>query len=505
VYAGKDNGPAEYNKANKPYRPRQFFSINTSGYKEGDFTMVYGFPGNTAEYISSSQLSQIYNISDPIRIEARTKKLDVLGAAMAADRDVFLKYTSKRAGIANGWKKWQGEVRGLRINKVDDKKRGYEDEFQYWANRDTTVSYADNLLSQIQATTGIANNALRVDEYIKEAVLGIELIQQGAELDKLLAMWRMQQRGMVMPPIDATKAAWSGFFKNYDAATDKKVFAALMPLFMERCPQYVPALYAQGLTAARGDYSRWAGDVYNRSVVGSQEKWDALMDRTPDTAIIQRDPAWQLYNAISQVRKAQITPIITQFVPRMNRLNRLYMAAQMKKDAGREFFPDANLTLRLTYGHIRGIDPEGPAPYSYQTNIDEIIAKDQPDVEEFRVPERTKTLYSTKDYGRWGIYTTGVQAGGMSDRMHEKAKTLPVAFLADNHTSGGNSGSPVLNARGELIGTNFDRVWEGTMSDLYFDPELCRNISVDVRYTLWVIEKFGKAGWLLKEMKLVRQ
>jgi hypothetical protein len=169
------------------------------------------------------------------------------------------------------------------------------------------------------------------------------------------------------------------------------------------------------------------------------------------------------------------------------------MAAQMRRDADKAFYPDANLTLRLTYGHVSGIDPDGPAGYSYQTNIDEIIAKDQPDVEEFRVPEKTKELFAKKDYGRWGI------SNGSTN-----PRTLPVAFLADNHTSGGNSGSPVLNAKGELIGINFDRVWEGTMSDLYFDRSLCRNISVDVRYTLWVIEKFGGAGWLLKEMKLVK-
>ncbi len=178
------------------------------------------------------------------------------------------------------------------------------------------------------------------------------------------------------------------------------------------------------------------------------------------------------------------------------------MAAQMAQSTGRSFYPDANLTLRLTYGHIKGIDPDGPAGYAYQTNIDEIMAKDQPDNEEFRVPERSKELFAAKDYGRWGIPLTvlnpatmpGFNAATPSPTKTTAPRTVPVAFLADNHTTGGNSGSPVLNAKGQLIGTNFDRIWEGTMSDLYFDPALCRNISVDVRYTLWVIEKFGGAG-----------
>jgi len=491
VYAGKDNGPADYNKDNKPYRPKRFFSINTSGYKEGDFTMVYGFPGMTQEYISSSQLEQIYKISDPIRIDVRTRKLKVWADAMEADRDVFLKYTAKRATIANGWKKWQGELRGLRLNKVPARKDAYEDGFQYWAGVDSTMPYADNLLSQIQATTGVANEALRADEYIKEAVLGIELIQQGAELEKLLVLWR-NDRPQPATALDNLKSQWKGFFKNYDPATDRKVFAALMPMFMNTYPKYTPAMYDLGLRAASGSYEKWAGSLYNRSVVADPERWQALIDGPADTARIQSDPAWQMYNAINEIRKGQITPILSQYSPRMTRLNRLYMAAQMNKDAGRAFYPDANLTLRLTYGHIKGIDPDGPAGYSYQTNIDEAIAKDQPEVAEFQVPEKMKTLYSTKTYGRWGI------------TWSDGTKTLPVAFVADNHTSGGNSGSPVMNAKGELIGTNFDRIWEGTMSDLHFDPSLCRNISVDVRYTLWVVEKFGGAGWLLKEMRLVK-
>ncbi len=496
VYAGKDSKPAEYNKNNKPYHPKQFFSINTSGYKEGDFTMVYGFPGTTAEYIAAPQLDIIYRIQDPIRIAARTKKLDVWNRAMNADRDVFIKYTSKRAGVANGWKKWQGEVRGLRLNNVSDKKRNYEREFQAWANNDTTIPYADNLLSNIQAVNGSAAGALRANEYIRECVYGVELVSQGAELDKLLMAIRRGQTDA----LKNAKTGWEGFYKNYDAATDEKVFAALMPMFMKECPQYVPSYYEFGLRASGDDYERWARHIYRTSVISDQSRFNAMVEGAPDTARIMADPAWQLFHAIAEVHRQMISPILIQYNDRIARLNRLYMEAQITKDSGwRSFYPDANLTLRLTYGHVKGIDPDGPAGYSYQTNIDEIIAKDQPDNEEFRVPQKLKDLYGTKDYGRWGINVSTSQPLNASTPQ----RTLPVAFIADNHTSGGNSGSPVLNAKGQLIGTNFDRIWEGTMSDLYFDPSLCRNISVDIRYTLWVIEKFGGAGWLLKEMKLV--
>ncbi|MEO6833955.1 MAG: S46 family peptidase, partial [Chitinophagaceae bacterium] len=456
IYAGKNNQPADYNKDNKPYEAKKFFSINTSGYKEGDFTMVYGFPGTTQEYIASPTLQQIEKITDPISIEVRGAKLKVWEKAMATDREVFLKYTSKRGGVANGWKKWQGELRGLKINDVNQKKLDYEMGFQTWANQDTTVPYADNLLSQIQAVSSIANDALRADQYIREAVYGIELISQGAALDKLLNHYRIVQKGHEGDAdfIVKMKTQWDGFLKNYDAPTDEKLFAALMPIFMEKCPKYVPTWYALNLQAAQGNYEKWARNTFAASVVGNNHRWEALINGSADTMSIKNDPSWQLYNAIRNLREERTIPVLSTFRERMDRLNRLYMAAQMQKDVDKAFYPDANLTLRLTYGQVRGIDPDGPAGYSYQTNIDEIIAKDQPDVEEFRVPQKLKDLYAKKDFGRWAIPITNPT----SDRK----TTVPVAFVADNHTSGGNSGSPVLNAKGQLIGINFDRVWDGT-------------------------------------------
>jgi hypothetical protein len=202
---------------------------------------------------------------------------------------------------------------------------------------------------------------------------------------------------------------------------------------------------------------------------------------------ILSDPAWQLYSAINELRKQKVIPVLSAYYKQQYYLDRLYMKSQMAKDKNKTFYPDANLTLRLTYGKIQGMDPEGPENYSFQTNLDQVIAHDNPGIEFFKVPEKLKELYKQKDYGQWAVNGT-----------------VPVAFIASNHTSGGNSGSPVLNAKGELIGTNFDRPWEGTMSDLYYDPNMCRNISLDIRYTLFIAEKFGGAGWLLNEMKIVK-
>lgn len=490
IYAGKDNKPADYNKDNKPYQTQQFFAINVAGYKEGDFTMVYGFPGTTMEYIPSQQLNQVYSILDPIRIEARTLRLNAWTKNMQQNRDVFLKYTSKRAGVANGWKKWQGEVRGLRINNVMQKKQDYENSFQGWATLDDKLPYADNLLANIAAKSMAVNDVLKADEYIKEAAFGVEIIQQAAVLDKMLQTIRAGYKGTALQDtLNKLAKATAGYYKNYDAVTDKDVFAALIPLYMKNAGNFIPKAFSNQYKENGSDYTQWSNYVFS-SIAASQDAITSFASSatSADSNKIIGDAAWQLYNGIAQLRKDKINPVLSQYTADMAYLNRLYMNAQMKLDKNKAFFPDANLTLRLTYGQVAGIDPDGPAGYSFQTNLDGVIAKDNPDVEEFKVPEKLKELHSKKNYGSWAVNGT-----------------VPVAFIASNHTSGGNSGSPVLNARGELIGTNFDRIWEGTMSDLYFDPNLCRNITLDIRYTLFVVEKFGDAGWLLKEMKLIRK
>ncbi|RYE19625.1 MAG: serine protease, partial [Sphingobacteriales bacterium] len=271
--------------------------------------------------------------------------------------------------------------------------------------------------------------------------------------------------------------------------TDEHVFLKLMPLFFEKSGAYVPATFTRQYQQNGSDYEKWATYAFHSISAGKEGLDKIAASANPiDSLTIIADPAWQLYDAVTTLRKEKISTQLTQYYDRMNVLNRLYMNAQMQLDKEKTFYPDANFSLRLTYGKIKGIDPDGDAGYSFQTTLDEVMAKDNPAVEEFRVPEKLKELYAKKDFGRWAVNGT-----------------VPVAFIAANHTSGGNSGSPVLNAKGQLIGTNFDRIWEGTMSDLYFDPNLCRNISLDVRYTLFVVEKVGGAGWLLKELNIVQK
>jgi len=487
IYANAQNKPADYAAGNVPYKSKTFFPINANGYKEGDFTMVYGFPGVTQEYISSIQLAQVTNIIDPIRINARTLKLNAWTKNMNEDRSVFLKYTSKRAGIANGWKKWQGEVKGLEANNVLEKKLAYERSFQDWANSTSDLPYAKGLLANLQAKSSSRDDIIAAGEYVREAVLGVELIQQGAELDKILQCLDAGfTNNRLADTLGKIAKGWNGFYKNYDAHTDKDVFVALMPLFMERASDFVPGYYTRELARFGGSYEDWADYVYSKSVAVSAEGLRGVATE-PDRNKIIGDPAWQLYNAVVKMRDDRITAKLRSYNDSLARFNRLYMKAQMVKSKYQDLYPDANSTLRVAYGHVKGIDPEGPSGYAFQTNLDEAVEKHNPDVPEFTMPEKLLSLYAAKDYGRWAVNGT-----------------VPIAFTADNHTTGGNSGSPVLNAKGELIGTNFDRVWEGTMSDYYFDDTRCRNITLDVRYTLFIIEKFGNAGWLLREMKIIQ-
>lgn len=489
IYAGADNQPADYAATNKPYETSTFFTINTGGYKEGDFTMVYGFPGTTMENISSYELKQIAQIQDPIAVAARTLKLNVWRKHMHRSRGVFLQYTSKYSGVANGWKKWQGEMEGLKATHALDAKRTFETDFQGWAETQDKDPIADDLLPQLETVTRDADSALFVEQTIRETVLGVELIQQAAALEKLFTYLRMGLPDAALhDSIAAVKPLFAGYVKNYDAATDKDVFIALMPTFFKNCKHCLPAYYRTMAAKYHHNYAAWAKAVFERSILADSQKMMAFDPKAADSVQLQNDPAWQLYKAINQLRQTYTQPKLNAYYAQKRTLNKQYLNAQMEMKAGQPSYPDANLTLRLAYGKVSGLTNGTPRAYRYQTWLKDVVALHDPKKDIFKVPQKLLDLYKAKDFGRWAV-----------------KGDVPVAFIATNHTTGGNSGSPTLNSKGQLIGTNFDRAYEGTMSDYYFSDTRCRNISVDIRYTLFIIEKFGGAGWLLDEMKIVDQ
>ena len=467
VYADADNKPADYSKDNKPYQPKRHLPISTKGVKEGDFTMIYGFPGNTQEYVTSDAVEYVAEVSDPMKIALRTKRLDIISAEQAKSAEVRIAYAAIHASIANAWKKWQGEVLGLRRLATADKKRAYEREFQQWAN--DKPEYKD-LLASIHAAYDKVKGGYYVRELYNESVGAINALSYA--------------RSLARAKDDvAVKAVQERFLKSYNQTIDQAIAREMMAEFVARMPQgQVPA----ELIAAVEKH-------------GSAEKFVDWM--FVQTKLLSNEPL-----SLEQVKAdpmaqcaAWFQPIIAQNpkyayrnlsnVPEVEQWYRPYMRALREWDKDRAFYPDANLTLRVAYGTVAGYEYADATYHHPVSTIDGIIEKDNPEIYDYNIPQRLRDIYATKDYGRWGS-----KVGGRY--------SVPVCFLATNHTSGGNSGSPIINGKGELIGINFDRTWLSTMSDVEFDPSICRNISVDIRYVLFTIDRIGGAGYLLEEMTL---
>ena len=474
VYADADNKPADYSKDNKPYRPARHFPISTKGVKEGDFTMIYGFPGNTQEYVTSDAVEYVAEVSDPMKIALRTQRLDIISAEQAKDVAVRIQYASKHASIANAWKKWQGEVLGLNRLGTAEKKRAYEREFAGWAAN--KPEYKD-LLTNMKASYDKVKPAYYVRELFNESVGGIEALS----LANTLISVKNRSKDEADLQLNAKKSQ-AAFLKNYSATIDRKIAHVMLVEFLERMPEGgVPA----ALTAAievKGGVAAYVDYLYDNTKIISADF---------DPATIESDPMVEFANILMPMRReiSQMAYRNLSNVPEVEQWYRPYMRALREWDKDRAFYPDANLTLRVAYGSVAGYEYADATYHHPVSTIDGIIEKDNPEIYDYNIPQRLRDIYAQKDYGRWGV-------------KMGKRYSVPVCFLATNHTSGGNSGSPVINGKGELIGINFDRTWLSTMSDMAFDPSVCRNISVDIRYVLFTIDRIGGAGYLLNEMTL---
>ncbi len=461
IYADQENNPAEYSANNKPYTPARHFKISTAGIKEGDFTMIYGFPGNTQEYITSDAVKYIAELSDPTKIDLRTQRLDIIGAAQAKSPETRIKYAAKQANIANAWKKWQGEVKGINRLGTYDKKVAYEDKFR---KENPDKAY---LLDSLKAAYERNMDGYFNYELFNETLCGIELQQV-----VLLAMEK-----------DAAKreAAIERFYKDFDVNVDRQLAIAMLKAYEALATADAPALKA--LFAQHGGAENYANWLYDNTKLGTYESFKS--------ADIEADPMSEFARAIVPIqayaKKYKYRNLSN--IPDIERWFRPYVKALMEWDKKRAFFPDANLTLRVAYGKVAGYEYADGEWHLPQTTIEGIIAKDNPEIYDYNVPQQLRDAYEKKAYGRWGV------------NMYGKY-TVPVCFIATNHTTGGNSGSPVLNNKGELIGVNFDRTWLSTMSDIEFDETLCRNIICDIRYVLFVVDVVGGAGWIIEEMGL---
>ncbi len=478
IYADKDNNPAPYSEANVPYRPKKYFRISTKGVQEGDFTFIYGFPGSTKEYIHSEGVRYIEEIGDPHKINLRTLRLDIMNKYQAQSQKVRIQYSSKNANVSNAWKKWQGEVKGIKKMKTVQTKQEFEKAFDRWAQG----GEFDGVIGRIAGIYKELEPYQFATDYYSETVRTVEIANFAMSIARLFV-----QEDSTMT-YDSAKAAGlaEAFYKDWYLPIDKESFVAVMAEYDRNVPaDFKPEYYKERL-ASYGSIDAWAEDIFTGSIFTDPDKVAALTAGDKDA--VMADPATEFFNEFLKWYYADILPVTTRLNQELQLAYRDYMRGQMvycrTQRIPKAFYPDANLTLRVAYGHIKGYSPADGVYYTPSSTIKGIMEKDNPDIFDYNIPQRLRDIYATKDYGRWA----------------DASGEVPVCFIATNHTTGGNSGSPVINADGDLIGLNFDRVWEGTMSDIVFDPEICRNIALDVRYVLFTIDKIGEADYLFEEM-----
>ncbi|MEL1243616.1 S46 family peptidase [Flavobacterium sp. DGU11] len=482
IYANKDNKPAEYSKDNVPYTPKHFFPISLGGVKEDDFTLVFGYPGRTTEYLPAVAVEQIVNVLNPAKIEVRDAALKVADGFMRKDQAIKIQYAAKYASIANYWKKWIGETQGLKKSNAVAIKKAFEKDFlAKIAKAGKQAEYGNLFIDFEKNYKEIEPYSLARDYFMEVAMRNTELLTSGYRLFQL-----EQAKGeqAFNDRRNNTIAALEETYKDFNKNVDEKVFEQLIALYATKSPkQFLP----QEVIGA--DYKALTASVYGTSKLTSYEGVKELLsgDRKAVIEKLNADNGFRLVKAMAAAYADKVGPKYDEINLRIASLQRTYMKGILElspKDA--RIFPDANSTLRVTYGKVNGYEPRDATYYQPVTYLDGVIEKYVPGDYEFDVPAKLIDLYNKKDYGRYG----------------EKGR-MPVCFIGTNHTTGGNSGSPAIDAKGNLIGLNFDRVWEGTMSDIHYDPSICRNIMVDIRYVLFIIDKYAGAKHLVDEMKIV--
>jgi hypothetical protein len=485
IYADTNNLPSDYAKSNVPYKPGKALSVSMKGVDKGDFTMVYGYPASTRQYLPSYMVEMIAEDSNPEKIAIRRMKLDIMGSAMNADPKVRIQYASKYAGVANAWKKWLGESKGLRRFDAVDKKLAFEAEFQTWADL-KGKSYSAILPSYRRLTEELGPFQSWIDQF-SEGPWSLDIIRYAGGYRNLVTMEKPTDDDL-KKETDRLNSGIAGFFKDYDQPTDMKLFIAMIEHFRASVETGgLPDIYRLIDDKFGGDVEAFADWVYEESVFVSEARITEFMNSytAKKAKKLAADPVYQVMSSFYDRYLASYAKPYQKLMGTQDSLQRIYMQAILEMETDRLLFADANFTLRVSYGVVNDYFPQDGVYYAYQTTLDGIMEKNDPDIYDYRVPERLKELYLSKDYGRYG-----------------NNGTMNVCFTSANHTTGGNSGSPVLNANGELIGLNFDRNWEGTMSDIMYDPDMCRNIVVDIRYCLFIMDKYAGAGHLVNEMQI---
>jgi len=486
VYADKDGKPAPYSKDNIPYATPTHLKISLKGVKPGDYTMIMGFPGSTERYMTSFEIDQVLNVDNPNRIFIRGERQKLMMEDMQASEKIRLQYANKYAGSSNYWKNSIGESRGLRKLNVKGQKEALEAQFQAWAAADPArqAKYGDALkLIKEAVAERIPYENYR--QYISEALLrGTEIIAMAGVGDRLLKKDSTRLDTVVLA---ALGKGLSGMYKDYNPPTDRKIAKRMIRIVYDSLSKEDRPVELNRIDSLfAGDVERYVDFLYDNSIFASRQQFEAFL-KDPDIEKLKNDPAYRLNKSVMQ-SFGRDAKKLSEIAKKYRRGHRLFIAGLLEMQPDRKFYPDANFTMRLTYGQVLPYRPADGVIYDYYTTLDGVIAKeDTSNPMEFTVPEKLKELYRAKDFSQYA-----------------EEGTVRVGFLSNNDITGGNSGSPVLNGKGELVGLAFDGNWEAMSGDIAFEPRLQRTISVDIRYVLFVIEKYAGATRLIDELTLVR-
>lgn len=501
IYADKDNNPAEISSSNVPYKPKKYFKISLKGVNEGDFTMVFGFPGSTEEYKSAAGVEFSTNVLLPDRVMIRAQKMEIMQEAINRSRAVRLMYTSRLASVENAKKKWEGEILGIKQCGVIQMKKDFEQEFIKKASSNATYAKLPEQFYNLYQKVG---KNLRADAYFTEAIYTLPIFDLARTMTKLESDCKADNPQEIINNINATRTKLLSALASRDSTLERNLFCRMIKIYADSCPEYTPAWFKDlYFTQYQGNAERFTEYFYNNSVITDTTKLKTVINKYIAAAKTGKkaektfvelneqlinDPAAKFVDTFINMYFSKISRDVNYFDYTSDNLNMQYQKALLELMPQSIQFPDANFTLRFTYGKNERMTPRDGIEYKPFTTLDGVIQKDNPNIYDYHVPEKLKLLHAQKDYGQ---YT-------------DKDGTLHVCFIASNHTTGGNSGSPVINADGNLIGINFDRNWEGTMSDIHYSRDLCRNISVDIRYVLFLIDKVGGAKHIINELDIVK-
>lgn len=490
VYTAPDGKPASYSKENIPLKPKYWLPVSIKDLNEGDFAMILGYPGRTQRYATSWEVGELLEITHPNRIKIRGIRQEILMADMQADQKINIQYASKYSGSSNYWKYSIGQKAGLERLNVRAKKEQIENQFNTWisANPEHKSKYGN--------ATGLIRNAVagraefaNAQQYISECFLqGCEILSMNQVASSLISIMKSGDSRRVTDLTSAMKERAASFYKDYNPPTDQKAMKAMIKLYRNDVPgKFHPDFYTDVVDKRfRGDTDKFVDDIFARSVFASEDKLMAFLNK-PLLKTLESDPVYLTATSISKV-SAEVSRGLSQYDADLTEGRRLWIAALREMTPEKTLYPDANSTMRLTYGSIFNYDPRDAVTYKYFTTLQGVIDKYIPGDYEFDLPQRLIDLNNRKEFGRYA-----------SPKGH-----MPVNFLTNNDITGGNSGSPVLNANGELIGLAFDGNWEAMSGDVAFEPELQRTIAVDIRYVLWVMDIYAGAKHLVDEMTVIQ-